>query len=107
MVKAQGGEQNFKTLNQVLYGLDVYSQRTIPNYSTVDELLKNSNDKTMWVYTNEPGYQEILASGSKIMEDKKMEHFHISTLSMLFLNPKTRSKEIEYKYLIKIDTSNL
>jgi 4-amino-4-deoxy-L-arabinose transferase-like glycosyltransferase len=107
IVKAQGDEQNFKTLNQVLYGLDVYSQRTIPNYSTVDELLKNSNDKTMWVYTNEPGYQEILASGAKIIEDKKMEHFHISTLSMLFLNPKTRSKEIEYKYLIKIDTSNL
>ncbi|MFM7431831.1 MAG: ArnT family glycosyltransferase [Flammeovirgaceae bacterium] len=107
IVKAQGGEQNFKTLNQVLYGLDVYSLRTIPNYSTVDELLKSSNDKILWVYTNEPGHQEILARGLKIIEDKKMEHFHISTLSMLFLNPKTRSKEIEYKYLIKIDTSNL
>jgi hypothetical protein len=104
-VKAQGGEKNFRTLNQVLYGLDVYSQRTIPNYGTVDELLKSSNDKILWVYTNELDHQEILARGLNIIEDKKMEHFHISTLSMLFLNPKTRSKEIENKYLIKIDLS--
>jgi hypothetical protein len=94
-------------LNQVLYGLDVYAQRTVPNYSTVDELLKSSSEKTLWVYTNEQGHQDILNASVKVLEDKKMEHFHISTLSMLFLNPKTRSKEIEYKYLLKIDTSIL
>jgi hypothetical protein len=107
LVKAQGGEKNFRALNQVLHGLDVYAQRTVPNYSTVDELLQSSNDKTLWVYTNAQGHQEILARGLKILEDKKMEHFHISTLSMLFLNPETRSKEIEHKYLLKIDTSML
>ena len=107
LVKADGGEKNFRTLNQVSYGLDVYAQRTVPNYGTVDELLQNSNNKTLWVYTNAQGHQEILARGLRILEDKKMEHFHISTLSMLFLNPKTRSKEIEYKHLLKIDTSIL
>jgi hypothetical protein len=103
LVRAQGGEKNFRALNQVLYGLDVYAQRTVPNYSTVDELLQSSNDKTLWVYTNEQGHQEILVSGAKVVYDKKMEHFHISTLSMLFLNPDTRSKEVENKYLLKID----
>jgi 4-amino-4-deoxy-L-arabinose transferase-like glycosyltransferase len=106
-VASQKGEGNFRTLNQVLYGLDVYAQHTVPNYSTVDELLKSSNERTLWVYTNEQGHQDMINAKIQILEERKMEHFHISTLSMLFLNPKTRSKEIEHKYLLKIDTSML
>ncbi len=103
IVKRSNGEKSFKALNEVMYGLDVYSQRTIPNYSTISELMASSNESTLWVFTNENGHKEILRSGWKILFDKEFDHFHISTLSVSFLNPSSRSEEITHKYLIKID----
>ncbi len=102
-VKAQSQQENFYALNHISYGLDVYSQRTTPNFDTLRTLLERTKGNVIWVYTHEKGHQEILKSGMPVLENKKMEHFHISTLSMLFINPATRKKEIENRYLIKLD----
>jgi len=104
IVKAAGGEKDLRTFNVVKYGTDVYAQRTIPNFGDLPSLLATGNGKPLWIYTDEKGHQEILEHGVNILEDNELAHFHISTLSMLFINPATREKELEHFHLMKVDT---
>jgi 4-amino-4-deoxy-L-arabinose transferase-like glycosyltransferase len=103
LVKVSGQAAKLKSLDYFGYGLDVYSQRTAPNYNSLSELLTSSNEKVVWIFASAKGRNDIMQSGVKILEEKKLDHFHVSTLSMLFLNPKTRSKEITSNYLIKVE----
>jgi hypothetical protein len=105
-VRSRGQTANLKTLNYIGYGLDVYSQRTVPNYTTLAKLMASSDEPVVSIFTNERGHDEVIKSGVTILEETRFYHFHISTLSVLFLNPKTRRKEIENNYLLKINTSD-
>jgi 4-amino-4-deoxy-L-arabinose transferase-like glycosyltransferase len=106
-LKARGEENFLLSLEKSNgYALNVYSQRTIPNYGTLSELLQHTTDGSFWIFTTEVGHQEIMQSGLKVLETKKMEHFHISKLTGSFLNPKTREKQIKYRYLMKVETSH-
>jgi 4-amino-4-deoxy-L-arabinose transferase-like glycosyltransferase len=104
IVKAAAQTANFRSLNYVGYGLDVYSQQTIQNYETVEELLKSAGQDFLYVFTTEKGYQQIRDEKINVLAAKKFEHYHISTLSILFLNPATRAKECAINYLLKIET---
>ena len=105
LIRSLGEEKNLRTLNARPYGLDVYSLRTIQNYPTLQMLLADIKENTVWIYTDERGHHEIMSSGLKILTDKELEQFHISMLSVPFLNPATRKKEIEHTYLIELDVT--
>jgi 4-amino-4-deoxy-L-arabinose transferase-like glycosyltransferase len=103
VVKAMGQESKLYTFNSSGYGLDVYTHRTTPNYATIQEVLGNSDKDFFYVFTNEKGRQELLDAKLNIVEEKKFPHFHISTLSIQFVNPTLRSTEVSPNYLLKID----
>jgi len=104
MIRSLGEVRNLRSLNVRPYGLDVYSLRIIQNYPTLLELITDKKKtNTVWIFTEENGHREIVNSGLKIIEEKEFEQFHISALSIPFLNPSTRKKEIGHTYLIKVE----
>jgi 4-amino-4-deoxy-L-arabinose transferase-like glycosyltransferase len=102
-VRAAGQSENFRTFKVKAWGLDVYSQRTVPNYDSISQLVKDGPRDSFFVFTNERGRKTIKEANLKVIEEKKFEHFHVSTLSVLFINPSTRHKEVSTNYLLKID----
>jgi len=80
--------------------LDFYSYKIVPDLNL--SAIKNFKSGNYFIYTNQAGKDEIqnLTSSSSII--KEYNHFHISTLSPEFLNPKTRLSQTEKRYLIKI-----
>jgi 4-amino-4-deoxy-L-arabinose transferase-like glycosyltransferase len=107
LVRSLGEEKNLKTIKMKPYGLDVYSHQTIQNYPTIYALVDSNKGNIVWVFTNEQGHKEILNSGVRIIVCKEFENFHVSALSILFLNPSTRAKEISHTYLDKIDLRDI
>jgi len=84
------------------YGTDFYSNRHIVEYNDILKLENDWKDKVLWVFTGDSGYKELLKSGFKIYETRKFEDFHISMLSIQFIWPDTRHKEVTNRYLLKI-----
>jgi 4-amino-4-deoxy-L-arabinose transferase-like glycosyltransferase len=79
--------------------IDFYSFRVLP-YLTREKL---TLEKTQYlVYTTEEGKKEIEGWGYPVEVTKTFEHFHISTLTPAFLNPATRSSELQTRYLLKV-----
>ncbi len=100
-VSAEGSE-SLVSYHEKRYGLDFYSRRCIPNYDELADLVKDNRTETIWIFTNTGGYDEIKGSKTKIVEERKLEDFHISRLSIKFINPSTRAGQIKTKYLLKV-----
>ncbi|MEO7991153.1 MAG: glycosyltransferase family 39 protein [Chryseolinea sp.] len=104
MVRASPEEsKSFVTFHEKRYGLDFYSRQCIPDYDKLSDLMEEKKKETIWIFTNTPGYEEIKATKIKITEEKKLEDFRISRLSIKFLNPSTRVSQIKVKYLLKVE----
>jgi 4-amino-4-deoxy-L-arabinose transferase-like glycosyltransferase len=82
-----------------MHSLDFYSRKIIPRLNTLNELPK---EQTIWIYTDEAGLQEAQELGLRPEMAATFDHFHISTLTLPFLNPNTRQKAVQRRYLIKI-----
>jgi hypothetical protein len=88
--------EKIKYYNVVGHAFDFYA-RTIVVPTTPDTLQGD-----VWLVTDEAGYDEVKAKGLNIIEEKQFVHYHIVMLSMNFLNPETRSKTLEKRYLLHI-----
>jgi len=93
-------KNNFFWYKEYMPSLDFYSYKIVPDLNL--SAIKNFKSGNYFIYTNQAGKDEIqnLTSSSSII--KEYNHFHISTLSPEFLNPKTRLSQTEKRYLIKI-----
>ncbi|MCS6822391.1 MAG: glycosyltransferase family 39 protein [Microscillaceae bacterium] len=92
-----------------LHSWDFYSKKNIldlKNLKEVDSLMKNK--KTLWFYTDKRGLSEIeaLATQNKMTTQivKVLDKFHVSMLSLEFLNPSTRPKTLQKVFFVKIGT---
>ena len=82
--------------------LDFYAQ-TIPQiFESPDKLVNAAAERPMWIYTDETGKKQLEEYGAIIDNIKTFDHFHISKLSLKFLNPKTRKSVLEKVYLIRV-----
>lgn len=88
--------EKIKYYHVVGHAFDFYA-RTIVVPTTPDTLYGD-----VWLVTDEAGYNEVKAKGLNIKEEKLFMHYHIVMLSMNFLNPETRSKTLEKRYLLHI-----
>lgn len=86
-------------LYTISHGLDFYSGSVAPLIG-IDTITERSN---ILVYTNERGMNEIrdLGVGHELV--KEFDRFHVTELTMEFLNPNTRSNTLEKRYLIKVN----
>ena len=82
--------------------LDFYAQ-TIPQiFESPDKLVNAAAERPMWIFTDETGKKQLEEYGAIIDNIKTFDHFHISKLSLKFLNPKTRKSVLEKVYLIRV-----
>ena len=57
--------------------------------------------KSMLIYTDEKGYEELLKLNESVNILKIFSHTRVSKISIKFLNPSTRSKTLKKKYLLE------
>lgn len=82
-----------------MHSLDFYSQRIVPMLNSLDDLEAR---RIYWVFTNEEGLREAQQSRFRWRLVRTFDHFHISTLTLPFLNPRTRAGVVEHRYLLEI-----
>jgi hypothetical protein len=85
-----------------MHSLDFYSKRIVPSLEQTGSLENFSPESTYWVYTNADGLSilEALQVNPQIVET--FDHFQVAILTLPFLNPSTREKAIEKRFLLKI-----
>jgi hypothetical protein len=75
-----------------MHSLDFYTQRIVPSLEETGTLTNFSPESTYWVYTNADGLSILQALQVNTQIVETFDHFHISTLTLPFLNPATREK---------------
>ena len=83
--------------------ISVLQNRIVPAFDP--ELVNKEDLKSKYVFTNQEGVDRIKTMELEFEEIHSFPDFRITTLNGTFLNKKTRDKEIETKYLLKINTS--
>lgn len=93
-----------KKVDFYLQSLDFYSSRHLAGQlyhpEEFTELVKKGK---VWIYTDQTGLDELQKVSLQIKILKKFPRFHISQLSLPFLNPATREKELILMYLLELN----
>ena len=66
-----------------------------------DYLQNGSNPRPELVFTNEEGLKELKSNTANFIIIQKFDHIRVSKLHRSFIDPKTRSKTLRKKYLIR------
>lgn len=99
---ANRSEYRLTGLRNDPYGLDFYNGKGINTYGTVTDLKKSEIGKTVWVYTDKDGINELRNDSIPIVKDTVLQHYHVSTFSGKFLSPKTRNAATEEFHLVLV-----
>ena len=55
----------------------------------------------LWLFTNHDGY--LFAKDNYIISNyKRIEHFHVTAMTLPFLNPSTRKEVLEERYILQL-----
>jgi hypothetical protein len=93
-----------------LYTYDYYLQyetyfypKTVSEIVYPNELKEVLSDGSYWFITSEKGYKEIESiKKSSLTEIHEFPHKRITNITLNFLNPATRDKDVSKVYLLKI-----
>ncbi|AEI50853.1 ArnT family glycosyltransferase [Runella slithyformis] len=80
--------------------LDYYTQRTTPVLRSLPELKQKFVSNTTLIYTDELGLASINSSGLRYKVVHTCQNFHVTGLTLPFLNPALRSTETKPRYLL-------
>lgn len=58
--------------------------------------------KTIWIYTDDAGYNELKAANYQMPVLKKLDDYPVQFLKVQFLNPSTRQSVLRNRYLIQL-----
>ena len=101
-------EKNYSEENLLAYlafrsSLDFYSGKIIPETKNMEEMkfFVRSNDSLI-IFTNERGLQDFDEMEIAYSEISRFKDYHISTLTLPFLNPATREDATDVAYLLLI-----
>lgn len=83
--------------------LDYYTQRTTPVIRSLPELKRTFVTDTTLIYTDEPGVASLNSAGIRYKVVHSCQNFHVTGLTLPFLNPSLRSTETKPRYLLLID----
>lgn len=84
------------------YGMDFYNGKEVPTYNSVADLVDSNSGKTVWVYTDFEGVSSLRNDSVAVVKDTVLQHFHVSTLNLKFLSPKTRNDVTEDMHLVLV-----
>jgi 4-amino-4-deoxy-L-arabinose transferase-like glycosyltransferase len=103
IVMADSQHRPFVSYPFEYYGMDFYYRKAVPSVDTVQMILDRYRGREVWVFTNEKGRSELQQAGCRFIEDRHLEHYHISKLTIKFLNPRRRATTLMHKYLLLIE----
>ncbi|MBL7901543.1 MAG: glycosyltransferase family 39 protein [Bacteroidia bacterium] len=92
---------NCYSLNETSFALDV---NTGINWvdgtpERIEKALKVKDE--LWLFTNHDGF--MFAKDNYIISDyKRIEHFHVTAMTLPFLNPSTRKEVLEERYILQL-----
>ncbi len=82
--------------------LDFYTQRTTPVIKSAEELKTTKKDKEILLYTDEQGLASLKTIDSQAEVLHSYQNFHVTGLTLPFLNPATRATETQARYLVRL-----
>lgn len=84
------------------FSLDLYSETYIGGrLHTAEDILKAAQSGKCWVFTNAAGLAVIQGLGQAVKVLSTTQEFRVSLLTLPFLNPATRAKEVRKTYLLE------
>lgn len=87
-----------------IHTIDFYSEKIQSFFYQTEELVKKVGKETAWIYLDEQGLEEIKKYGQvKIL--KSFDKYHVTQLTPLFLNPKTRLQATNKVYLVAFEAN--
>lgn len=97
-------KENWETTGLHLHSYDFYVKTQVTEVREVKDVQKFAKrfQNKCWVYTNLEGLKKLQKVQAKIKILKKYQQFHISTLNIEFINPKTRNKETNDVFFLKV-----
>jgi 4-amino-4-deoxy-L-arabinose transferase-like glycosyltransferase len=92
---------NCFSLHETSFALDVNTGINWMDGSPAlfDAKLKEHGE--VWVFTNQSGYV-YLKEQYPVADSKRIEHFHVTAMTLPFLNPSTRQSVLEERYLVQL-----
>ncbi len=90
------------------YSFEFYAPgfiKALSNYNDLDNFLK-TNDRAA-IYTTEESLSELASRGYNYNILKDFPYFHVSMVTGKFLNPNTRSSQLEKMVLVTVQKRNL
>lgn len=82
------------------YGMDFYNGKAVSRYNSSSQLKDREAGKTVWVYTDVEGLNSLRNDSVLVVKDTVLQHFHVSTLNIRFLSPKTRNAAAQEMHLV-------
>jgi 4-amino-4-deoxy-L-arabinose transferase-like glycosyltransferase len=79
------------------HAFEFYAQVIIPEVTNLDDLRGD-----VWLTTDEEGRKQVFEKGFTIKDDIAFNHYHIVMLTGKFLNPATRWRVLQKRYLLYI-----
>ncbi len=80
--------------------LDFYTNRTTPTLKTPQDLKNKPNCR---LYTDERGLQNLTENKIRYEVVREFDKFHVTGITLPFLNPKTRLKETNRVFLVRVN----
>ena len=93
----------FKAGTYHSWDVDFYNKRPTP-YLEKDTIAQKLGEQDVWLFVDGVT-RDSIANRFTIEKELKAENFHITRLSLRFLNPSSRASKLDYKYLVKVADS--
>ena len=85
------------------YELFFFSEKPVTQIHNNDDYLEMLSNKGTWLYTTEEGYQEYREFGFNTDTVYTISHKGMNNLSLRFLYPELREKNLDKSYLLRIN----
>lgn len=99
-------KQEIFFFNRESRAIEFFLQKRITQISWNELLEKMNKKESAWYYMSLDGKESLLNAGLEIDQELYLTHYDMNRLKIGFINPNTREKYLEYRFLIKFKTHN-
>lgn len=84
------------------FSMDFFAKRNVPRIDDTDSLRSSYPGQTIWLWTDQNGYVDLVKNQITIIEQETNPDFSVSRLTLNFLKPSRRAEVVTTKYLLKV-----
>lgn len=99
IVKEQLPKEAIFQFGYTMNSLDFYSRSIVEDVD--EEFILNASN--IWIFTSQSGLDDLRELGVSFIVEKEFQAYRAAKLSLKFLNPATRDKQVSRDYLLRIE----